>query len=44
MKLNTGFRRFSRLTASNAANLYGAGSQEEKAIRDAWKEVGLEVS
>jgi Zn-dependent metalloprotease len=38
------FRRFNQLTASNAARLYGAGSQEVEAVRDAWAGVGLPLS
>lgn len=38
---DTDFRRFARLTVRNAAALYGAGSEEERAVRGAWDGVGL---
>jgi Zn-dependent metalloprotease len=44
LRPNTGFKRFARITVSNAASLYGAGGTEEKAIRDAWKQVGITIS
>jgi Zn-dependent metalloprotease len=44
LRPNTGFRRFARLTVSNAARLYGATSTEARAVRDAWAEVGIRVS
>ena len=36
-----GFRGFARLTAQNAARLYGLGSDELRATREAWAEVGV---
>ena len=44
LKPNTGFRRFARLTASNAASLYGPGSPEVGAVREAWNGVGLPLA
>jgi Zn-dependent metalloprotease len=35
------FATFARLTALNAAQLYHPGSDEEKVVRGAWKDVGL---
>ncbi len=39
----TDFQRFARLTVRNAIALYGAGGQEEQAVREAWSGVGLQV-
>ncbi len=36
-----GFRGFASLTSRTAARLYGGQSAEAKAVRDAWKAVGL---
>ncbi|QIN77187.1 peptidase M4 family protein [Rubrobacter marinus] len=41
LKPDTGFRRFARLTARNAASLYGSGGREEDAVRGAWEGVGI---
>ncbi len=41
LRPNTGFKRFARLTASVAARLYGSQGTEEKAVSDAWKQVGI---
>jgi hypothetical protein len=35
------FRGFARLTSATAAQLYGAGSPETKAVDDAWRAVGV---
>jgi Zn-dependent metalloprotease len=43
LKPNATFRSFSRLTVSSAVRLYGGGSEEEQAVRDAWNGVGLQV-
>jgi len=43
LRPNTAFRRFSRLTVANAVRLYGAGSNEEQAVGNAWAEVGLSL-
>jgi Zn-dependent metalloprotease len=43
LRPNTGFRRFAGLTVANAGRLFGAGGQEEKAVRDAWQQVGITV-
>ena len=39
----TGFRSFARLTLTNAARLFGDGSAEQQAVREAWQEVGVAV-
>jgi Zn-dependent metalloprotease len=44
LRPNTGFRRFARLTLNNAAHLYGANSNEKKAVQDAWKQVGISLA
>lgn len=38
------FARFAARTAAHAAQRYGAGSAERKAVVDAWQEVGVKVS
>jgi Zn-dependent metalloprotease len=43
LRPNSGFRRFARLTSANAARLFGHGSQEQKAVRDAWDQVGISI-
>ena len=40
----TGFLSFARLTVTNAARLFGDNSAEQKAVREAWQEVGLTVA
>lgn len=44
LRRNSGFQRFAKITLRNAARLYGANSVELKAVRDAWKQVGVKVS
>jgi Zn-dependent metalloprotease len=44
LRPNSGFKRFARITLSHATRLYGADSKEAKAVRDAWKAVGLTIS
>ncbi len=44
LRSNSGFQRFAKLTLRNAARLYGENSVEVKAVRDAWKQVGVKVS
>lgn len=41
---NTGFQRFAKITLRNATRLYGATSVETKAVREAWKQVGIKTS
>lgn len=41
LKSTANFRSFAKLTGSNADKLFGAGSAEAKAIRDAWHQVGV---
>jgi Zn-dependent metalloprotease len=43
LRPNTGFRRFARLTVANAGRLFGLGSEEEKAVRDGWQQVGIAI-
>jgi Zn-dependent metalloprotease len=43
MRRNTGFRRFARLTLDTAERLYGFGSSERQAVRDAWQQVGISL-
>jgi Zn-dependent metalloprotease len=44
LRPSSGFRRFARLTVENAGKLFGEGSAEQQAIREAWSEVGIAVS
>ena len=41
---NTGFLRFARRTAANAATLFGNPSPERQAVIDAWAGVGIQVT
>jgi Zn-dependent metalloprotease len=41
LRPNTGFKRFARLTATVAGRLYGEGSEEQQAVLDGWREVGV---
>ena len=41
LRPNTGFRRFAGLTVEVAGRLHGAGSTEQRAVGDAWAEVGV---
>lgn len=43
LRVNSGFRTFARLTVVNAGQLYGQGSTEQQALREAWAEVGINV-
>lgn len=43
LRPNTGFRRFASLTVDRAGFLYGTGSVEQKAVREAWRQVGIPV-
>lgn len=43
LRPNTGFRRFARLTISNAERIFGLRSNESQAVRDAWNEVGIKI-
>lgn len=40
----SGFKRFARLTTSNAERLFGVGGTEAKAVRNAWAEVGINIT
>ncbi|MCY1015035.1 M4 family metallopeptidase [Pyxidicoccus sp. MSG2] len=44
LRSNSSFLSFARLTVMAAGRLYGTGQDEEKAIRDAWSQVGIRVS
>ena len=44
LRRDAGFRRFARLTVANAGRLFGLGSREERAVREGWNKVGLQVS
>jgi Zn-dependent metalloprotease len=44
LRPNSGFQRFARLTLRNATRLYGSAGVETKAVREAWKQVGVNVS
>jgi Zn-dependent metalloprotease len=41
LKANSSFATFANLTMNNAGSRYGAGSTEQKAVRDAWAKVGV---
>jgi Zn-dependent metalloprotease len=40
----SGFKAFASRTVANAARLYGARGSEQKAVREAWRQVGLPVA
>jgi Zn-dependent metalloprotease len=40
----TDFQAFADTTASKAGELYGAGSNEQTAVREAWDQVGITIS
>jgi Zn-dependent metalloprotease len=42
LKPNSGFRRFARLTAVNAWNLFPDG-EEHRIVQDAWRQVGVQI-
>ncbi|NMO13397.1 peptidase M4 family protein [Pyxidicoccus fallax] len=44
LRSNAGFGSFARLTVMAAGRLYGSDKDEEKAVRDAWNQVGIRVS
>jgi Zn-dependent metalloprotease len=44
LKPNASFLGFARLTVTVAARLYGADSDVEKAVSDAWGQVGIRVT
>ncbi len=41
LKPNASFATFANLTVNNAGSRYGAGSTEQKAVRDSWLKVGV---
>ena len=43
LRPGSGFKVFASRTAANAARLFGASSGEQKAVREAWRQVGLEI-
>src|SRR6266496_3482058 len=44
LRKDSDFAAAARLTRTAAADLYGKGSREEKAVADAWRTVGVEGS
>jgi len=40
----TGFQEFADTTFAKAGELYGSSSVEQKAVRDAWGEVGIQIT
>jgi Zn-dependent metalloprotease len=44
LRPNANFRRFAGLTIVHADQLYGAGSSEGQSIRNAWSQVGINIS
>jgi Zn-dependent metalloprotease len=44
LRSNTGFRRFAGLTVRTAGRLYGQGGEAQRAVAEAWAEVGLPVA
>jgi Zn-dependent metalloprotease len=44
LRPNASFRTFASRTISHAATLFGANSPEQKAVRDAWVEVGIKLA
>ena len=44
LRATSGFTRFAHLTFTNAGQLYGVGSLEQKAVNEAWKQVGVKAS
>jgi Zn-dependent metalloprotease len=43
LRSNSSFRQFARLTTAYAGAVFGRASDEQKALRSAWQEVGLDV-
>ncbi|USV99396.1 M4 family metallopeptidase [Pseudomonas pergaminensis] len=43
LRPNSGFLRFARITYDVAGRLYGANKDEQKAVKDGWKAVGIAV-
>jgi len=43
LRPNSGFRRFAKLTYTNATRLFGDKSNEQKAVKDSWGDVGVGV-
>jgi Zn-dependent metalloprotease len=44
LRPTTTFKRFAELSVATAHRLYGAGSTEADAVRDAWGQVGIKLS
>ena len=44
LRANASFTRFAQLTYTNAGRLFGAGGNEQKAVDDAWQQVGLKAA
>ncbi len=43
LRPGSGFRRFARLTVANAGRLFNQDSPEQKAVREAWGQVGVRI-
>jgi Zn-dependent metalloprotease len=43
LRPNSGFLRFARITYDVAGRLYGANKDEQKAVKEGWKAVGINV-
>jgi len=43
LRENSNFQKAANLTIDVASNLYGKGSQEQKAVRNAWNSVGVKI-
>lgn len=44
LRPNANFRRFAGLSIAHADQLFGAGSREGQAVRNAWSQVGINIS
>jgi len=44
LRSNATFRSFASISVANATRLFGTGSEPEKAVRNAWSEVGLKLA
>jgi Zn-dependent metalloprotease len=44
LRPNANFRRFASLTSARADQLFGAGSAEGQAVRQAWSQVGVNIA
>jgi Zn-dependent metalloprotease len=44
LRTTTGFKRFAQLTVRNAGRLYGQGGVEQRAVVEAWAQVGIKTT